>query len=223
MRLVRDFEERRGPDRADGITSRDRIPGGDRWHDGEIGILRNVAVRVVDDDRRPQIFVVIDGCDRSGAGCLDRRTDRGCQIDARVRAPVLRRRVIAQGVNAVAHLRLAADRPDAHALRRLAHRVLLHGGCRCGLLGWRSCLGGIFLGRLPVLFRVSGAGRNRQGLARQGILLGNCVGYEQIARNSYCTYTEEQDYVVALFPEEFLDPLQIRMIFVVLHCLHLRG
>ena len=60
MRFVRNFEQSRFADGADGLPGLYAVARRDGRHDGEIGILRDVAVRVVDDDGRAEEFIVIN-------------------------------------------------------------------------------------------------------------------------------------------------------------------
>ena len=216
MRLVRNFEQSRFANGADGLPGLYAVARRDGRHDGEIGILRDVAVRVVDDDGRAEEFIVINRRHDAGTRGLDRRSDRRGQIDARVRPPVLRRGVILQRVDAVGGLRAAGNGPDAHVLRRLADGLVRHGGCRSRFLlrsGGRGRLlfGGRIFGRF---FR---AGGNGHRLLPQCFLLGDGAGHEQPARNAYRAYAQRQNDVVALFAEKAPDPLLVRMIFVCLH------
>ena len=134
-----------------------------------------------DDDRRAEQLVVIDRRHHAGAGRADRRADRGGQIHARVRAPVLRRGVVLQCVDAVGRLRLAGDRPDADARSRFTDGIVRHGGGRRGLFGgWGGRRGRLAAGRLAGL-RILRARGDGQCFTLQGSLFGYGVGYEQPA------------------------------------------
>ena len=173
-----------------------------------------------DRHRRAEILVVIHRAHRPGARRHHRLARERRQIHPVVRPPVVRRLVPAQRLHAV-RLRLRArHRPDPHRLRLRAHLVVAAHRRR-------------FLRRLPrrrvraLLCRLLRRLRNsrlrlhRQRRFLQRVFLRDRAGHKYIARNSHCRKAQEQDYVIALFPQERPNR-SVFSVFIVLHKMHLR-